>query len=204
MSVLGHVKRQQREERLIAIARKKADRTLDDELWDLVRDIDVKEDKWDCETILSTYSNIENHPRMLKLRSTLDAKASKVPKQADQPKITIDPKTGFPVVLGPADAGIPDEDNYAESDSTMDAEEMNENAKRQTITRPKGETAEQKKARKEQAKAEKQSRRQEKKATKEAFGMERKKQMKVRKNHLMNAADVSKGNSRNIEVMSLS
>lgn len=53
MQVLDHVKRQQREERLMAIARKKADRTLDDELWDMVRDIDVKEDKWDCETILS-------------------------------------------------------------------------------------------------------------------------------------------------------
>lgn len=204
LSVLGHVKRQQRDERKIALARKKADRTLDDELWDLVRDIDVKEDKWDCESILSTYSNIENHPRMLKIRGALNSKPGKTTKQAEQPKITIDPKTGFPVVLGPADADSPDVESDAESDSTMDAEEANSGAKRQTITRPKGETAEQKKARKEQVKAEKQSRRLEKKATREAFGTERKRQMKVNKNHFLNAADVSKSNSRNIEVMSLS
>lgn len=204
MQVLDHVKRQQREERLIAIARKKADRTLDDELWDLVRDIDVKEDKWDCESILSTYSNIENHPRMLKIRGALNAKSGKSTKQAQQPKITIDPKTGFPVVLGPDDAAIPEAESDAESDSTMDAEDLNNGTKRHTIARPKGETPEQKKARKEQAKVEKQSRRQEKKATKQAFGTERKRQMKVNKNQFVNAADVSKGNGRKIEVMSLS
>lgn len=224
MQVLEHVKRQQREERLIAIARKKADRTLDDELWDMVRDIDVKEDKWDCESILSrlryiirttlttqpdtlpagTYSNIENHPRMLRLRGAINGKATKDARREPQSKITIDPKTGFPVVIGPAGTEAPEAESDADTDSTVDAEEMNSGMKRQTIARPKGETPEQKKARKEQAKSEKQARRQEKKATKEAFGTERKKQMKVKKNQTLNAADVARGNTRNISVMSLS
>ena len=155
---------------------------------------------------LGTYSNIENHPRMLKLRGAVTSKAGRDAnaKREQQAKITIDPKTGFPVVIEPASTSLDNAESDAESDSTMDAEEMNSGMKRQTIARPKGETPEQKKARKEEAKVEKQSRRQEKKATKEAFGTERKKQMKVKKNQTLNAADVARGNTRNISVMSLS
>lgn len=140
---------------------------------------------------------------MLKLRGSVATKADK-DKREQQAKISIDPKTGFPVVTEPASANVPDVESDAESDSTMDAEEMNSGMKRQTIARPKGETPEQKRARKEQAKAEKQARRQEKKSTKEAFGTERKKQMKIKKNQTLNAADVARGNTRNISVMSLS
>lgn len=56
LDILGHVQRQDREEQRIRLARKKGDKTLDDELWDMVRDIDIKENKWDCETILSTFT----------------------------------------------------------------------------------------------------------------------------------------------------
>lgn len=140
---------------------------------------------------------------MLQLRGAVNAKAGRKGKQPEQAKITLDPNTGFPVVLSSSDREAEAESDV-ESDSTMDAEEINSGTKRQTIARPKGETPEQKKARKEQAKQEKQARRQEKKATKEAFGTERKRQMKVKKNQLTNAADVARGNTRNIEVMSLS
>ena len=68
-------------------------------------DIDDVKDTWDCETILSrlsflkvshcdssmhfaaTYSNLENHPRLIKVRNTKAV-----------PKIRLDPKTGLPTV----------------------------------------------------------------------------------------------------------
>jgi protein LTV1 len=78
----------------------------DDNNDDTVEDlIEEKKDRWDCETVLSTstdnflrpgdsnslvlgtYSNLENHPRMIRARG-----ASK------PPKITINPKTGVPTV----------------------------------------------------------------------------------------------------------
>jgi protein LTV1 len=71
-------------------------------------DIDDVKDTWDCETILSrpsflelshcdsfmhftaTYSNLENHPRFIRVR---DTKAV--------PKIKLNPKTGLPTVPNP-------------------------------------------------------------------------------------------------------
>lgn len=50
---------------------------------------------------------------------------------------------------------------------------------RETVTRPKGESAEDKKARKAAVKAERQARRVEKKGTKEAFGNEMKRQKRI-------------------------
>lgn len=145
---------------------------------------------------------------MLKLQGALGRQARQKGGQASaDAKIVIDPKTGFPVVINPVErmrseaAGLDDDQA---SDSTMDAEEANSGMKRHTITREKGESAEQKKARKAQVKAEKQARRLEKKSTKEAFDSERKRQMKVRKNQLRDAADISKPGVRSVEVMSLS
>lgn len=43
--------------------------------------------------LIATYSNLENHPRMIRARD---------PKPV--PKIHLDPKTGFPVVLDPNSA----------------------------------------------------------------------------------------------------
>lgn len=71
-------------------------------------DIDNVKDTWDCETILSrfsflkvsyddssmhfaaTYSNLENHPRLIRVR---DTKAF--------PKIRLNPKTGLPTITNP-------------------------------------------------------------------------------------------------------
>ncbi len=52
-------------------------------------------------------------------------------------------------------------------------------ALRETVTRPKGESTEDKKARKAAVKAERQARRVEKKGTKEAFGNEMKRQKRI-------------------------
>jgi len=88
-------------------------------------DIDDVKDTWDCETILSglslpkvphrglishstaTYSNLENHPRLIRVR---DSKAV--------PKIKLDPKTGLPTATNPAPRkgleDLPEEDEDEE------------------------------------------------------------------------------------------
>ncbi|GAA6014426.1 hypothetical protein JCM11491_007049 [Sporobolomyces phaffii] len=131
---------------------------------------DRRHDRWDCETVLSTYSNLSNHPRLLRIRDN-KLKSSK-PAQ-----IKLDPKTGFPLVNGELVNGkdtIMEEDEGAE-----DEEEMEEYIPKETIKRPRGETAEEKKARKALVKEERQSRRTEKKQTKESFDKEVKRQKKV-------------------------
>ena len=206
MSVLEAVKRQNAEER-----RSKGRGDLED-LW-----VEDKEEakRWDVETVLSTYSNLENHPKMLRLQGSLnrskkkkarkaradDETASEVSSVAPT-KIAIDPRTGFPLVLDPGQGG--DDDGGADSDATMDADELNAYAKRQAIGRNKAETPEEKRARKNEVKAERQARRQEKSSTKNTFAGERKRQIKTSARQLTQAADVGKGNMRGVEVMKLS
>ena len=208
MYVLESAKRQEAEER----ARRKTGVDIDKEdMW-----VEDREEgkKWDVETVLSTYSNLENHPRMLRLQGSLDGSKKKrrglqsITSQASSippARISLDPKTGFPVVLS---AESPANDQGAaedgDSDATVDADAINGYAKRQTIARAKDETPEQKKARKAEVKADRQARRVEKKGTKETFGQERKRQIKTQQNRLREAADVAKGNQRGIEVMKLS
>ncbi|KAI0334483.1 LTV-domain-containing protein [Cubamyces sp. BRFM 1775] len=123
-------------------------------------DIDDKKDRWDCETILTTYSNLENHPRLIKARSNKPV-----------PKIRLDPKTGLPSVS---------EEQSTKKQSLPDSatdEEDNTRPVRVTVARKKDETPEEKKARKQAVKAERQARRTEKKATKESFSKEVKRQV---------------------------
>jgi len=203
MQILEIAKRQAKEDL------RKRGRDDTDEVWS-----DTREDKanrWDCETILSTYSNLENHPRVIRANDAL--RNGRKDKIATDTKISIDPKTGFPVVLKAGESKPrkyqrqiieeEDEEDGADSDATMDAEEINE-ARRQTITRAKNETPEEKKARKAAVKEERAGRRAEKRSTKETFGQERRRQQKVKQNKLSQAADVGKGNVRGIEVMRLS
>ncbi|GAA5966419.1 hypothetical protein JCM3765_007563 [Sporobolomyces pararoseus] len=138
---------------------------------------DRRRDRWDCETVLSTYSNLSNHPRLLRIRDN----KLKTPKPA---QIKLDPKTGFPLVNGQLVTGKDDtimEENEqdGEQDEEEEEEEMEEYIPKETIKRPRGETAEEKKARKQQVKNERQSRRSEKKQTKESFENEVKRQKKV-------------------------
>jgi protein LTV1 len=83
-------------------------------------------DRWDCETVLSkfwilfvvvwcslceaTYSNLENHPRLIRARDNKPV-----------PKITVDPRTGLPDVLGQPNAKLtkgrrPPVDSISEED----------------------------------------------------------------------------------------
>ncbi|TFY68604.1 hypothetical protein EVJ58_g912 [Rhodofomes roseus] len=122
-------------------------------------DVDEKQERWDCETILTTYSNLENHPRLIKARQ-------------DKPvrKIRLDPKTGLPIVDGKQPHSRTTADSASESESEDDSRP------RVTISRPKDESKEDKQARKQAVKAERQQRRVDKKATKEQFSSEAKRQ----------------------------
>ncbi|KAJ3571563.1 hypothetical protein NP233_g3672 [Leucocoprinus birnbaumii] len=140
----------------------------DDEVQDFVSQDDTpQEDRWDCETILTTYSNLENHPRIIRVTNSRHV-----------PKISLDPKTGFPLVDVLSNNQIrrtlPPED-----DSDYDTETENTVNKRTTISRPRNESKDDKKARKAAAKAEKQNRRAEKRETKEQFAAELKTQKQV-------------------------
>ncbi|KAF8938586.1 hypothetical protein BGZ58_000622 [Dissophora ornata] len=140
-------------------------------------------DGWDVQTILSTYSNLDNHPGMIK----------------EQPRrrIHIDPKTGMPTVteklskkalqrrkeIEEAEAAAAASANGdINSDDEFDSEEEEEDTENLGVKRNKAETKDEKKARKEAIKQEKKNRRETKKATKTAFASEKTRQEKVMKN----------------------
>ncbi|KAJ7611017.1 Low temperature viability protein-domain-containing protein [Roridomyces roridus] len=136
-------------------------------------DIDDRQDRWDCETILTTYSNLENHPRLIRARDV------NAPKKAPVPKIHLDPRTGFPTVT----AVDPKPKGRVSFGSDSDSESSDEDRPRvQTIKRDKNESKEDKKARKAAVKEERQVRRADKKATKEMFGAELKTQKRTVEN----------------------
>ncbi|KAG6851363.1 hypothetical protein H0H93_005761 [Arthromyces matolae] len=122
-------------------------------------DIDDKKDRWDCETVLTTYSNLENHPRLVRARD---------PKPV--PKIALDPKTGIPTIL---------DHRQKVQRNKVQSEADTPGVVHQTIARPRDESKEDKKARKASVKAERQARRVEKKATSEQFGTELKLQKRT-------------------------
>ncbi|KAG9313992.1 Low temperature viability protein-domain-containing protein [Chiua virens] len=113
-----------------------------------------KEDRWDCETILTTYSNLENHPRLIRARSSKPV-----------PKIKLDARTGLPSV----------EEDPVKKD-ILEKEELVKRAIKQTASRSRDESKEDKKARKQAVKAERQVRRADKKTMKEQFSVEMKHQ----------------------------
>ncbi|KAK3837850.1 MAG: hypothetical protein JOS17DRAFT_731970 [Linnemannia elongata] len=140
-------------------------------------------DNWDVQTILSTYSNLDNHPGMIK--------------EQTRRRIHIDPKTGMPVVTeklskkalqrqaemaAAAEAAAKAENGGASDDEFDDDEDFEEEAENLGVKRNKAETKEEKKARKEAIKQEKKNRRETKKATKTAFANEKSRQEKVMKN----------------------
>ncbi|KAG6846065.1 hypothetical protein H0H87_006429 [Tephrocybe sp. NHM501043] len=137
-------------------------------------EVDDKKDRWDCETILSTYSNLENHPRLIRARDPRPVA-----------KITLDPKTGFPTVVDPQQKNQPKKaaggrTNCQEADTDSGSE--TDTPARQTITRPRNESKDDKKARKAAVKSERQARRIEKKTKSEQFGSE----LKVQKGTIAN------------------
>eukprot|EP00002_Diphylleia_rotans_P040888 TRINITY_DN9820_c0_g1_i1.p1 TRINITY_DN9820_c0_g1~~TRINITY_DN9820_c0_g1_i1.p1 ORF type:complete len:571 (+),score=189.68 TRINITY_DN9820_c0_g1_i1:74-1786(+) len=110
-----------------------------------------RDEKWDCETILSTYSNMDNHPKII---------GEDAPK-----KILLSRKTGIPL-------------NVLQTKPTKE-ESSDEERENLGVPRPKKETAEEKRNRKKQLKDAKKERRQDKKFLKEAFKQEELKQAKL-------------------------
>lgn len=112
-----------------------------------------RQEEWDCETIVSTYSNIYNHPKAL-----------------DQPRIQISKKTG--VALGYLPSSM-----YKKQESTLDEEEEEEDEEGEDEVvnlgaKRRGETKEEKKARKAALKDLKRVRREHKKELKNEFKKE--------------------------------
>ncbi|KAF8273015.1 LTV-domain-containing protein [Lactarius quietus] len=110
-----------------------------------------KRERWDVETVLTTYTNLENHPRLIK---AFEARKG--------PKIRLDPKTGFPLIE--SDPTPTTERNVPRSLPPKKAPDS-----RLTTRRVRGESAEDKKERKHAVKEARQARRVEKKEKKEEF-----------------------------------
>ncbi|KAM9769579.1 protein LTV1 homolog [Menidia menidia] len=129
----------------------------EEELESLV--IETPQEKWDCETIISTYSNIYNRPKVIQ--------------EPQKPKaIRVSKKTGIPLdVLPPRGSASKPADPKTKTD---DPELPRVSAQ----PRDKNESKEEKRARKTAIKDERKVRRAEKKATKVAFSEEKVRQEK--------------------------
>ncbi|XP_066552885.1 protein LTV1 homolog [Amia ocellicauda] len=125
--------------------------------------VEQPQEKWDCESILSTYSNLYNHPKLIK----------------DPPKlkpIKVSSKTGIPLDVLPA-KGL-----TAKQEERMQMINDSDLPRAATLPRAKDETKEQRKARKQAIKQERMERRTEKKANKMAFKEEKARQEKELQN----------------------
>ncbi|TIA90344.1 hypothetical protein E3P81_02462 [Wallemia ichthyophaga] len=162
----------------------------DDSALPLPFDVDAKEDRMDAETILSTYTNTENHPKQIRSQDLLGRRRQKKVEHKTPEKhvafaekedvapvkkvqIVVDPQTGFPMEVVEGEQG---DHGQSESEGESYHSDTLATPKKTTIARDRNETKEEKKARKQAAKSGKQSRRVEKKETKEAFAGERKSQ----------------------------
>jgi len=118
-------------------------------------------EKWDCESIISTHSNIYNHPKLIAEESTK--------------KYQLHKRTGIPIGVF-AESAKKDEDDDADEEDVdtemMETVELNN-------VRNKDETPEQRKQRKKDVKEQRKNRRIEKKSNKIAFKSEQKKQEKI-------------------------
>lgn len=155
----------------------------DDEnsLEELVVDARQK-DKWDCESIISTYSNIYNHPKQIS-----------EPKHTR--KIKVDLRTGIPKnILDGSSAKLTSRtlaqfDQQNEGEKPKRPQSIAETMKSTLSTlsmRPKGETPEERKDRKKALKEYRKERRIERKANTEAFKEEKKRQEKILLNNRQN------------------
>ena len=142
-------------------------------------DIEVEEkgEKWDCESVLSTYSTLYNHPKLIS--------------EPKPNKIQLSSKTGVPKgvlgrgltadVLKQLDTGTEDQDDDVMSLKSKISE---------LSIRPKHETLQEKKERKLNLKQFRRERRSEKKSNTEAFKSEKMKQEKIRLNTKKNLQGV--------------
>ncbi|CAH1775437.1 unnamed protein product [Owenia fusiformis] len=120
-------------------------------------ELDMPKKEWDCESILSTYSTLYNHPKTIELPKK--DKPIKLTKRMNIPDDAI-PTRGL---------------TKRQIEEEMKQGDMFDKA---STYRPKGETPEERKARKEAIKAERKERRVERKMNKNAFKEENKRQQK--------------------------
>ncbi|KAL6044418.1 hypothetical protein STEG23_029069, partial [Scotinomys teguina] len=116
-------------------------------------------EKWDCESICSTYSNLYNHPQLIR----------------DEPKpkpIHLSSKTGIPLNV------LPKKGLTAKQVERMQMINSSDLPKVSTQPRPQNESREDKRARKQAIREERKERRVEKKANKLAFKLEKRRQEK--------------------------
>ncbi|KAM8963795.1 protein LTV1 homolog [Lycaon pictus] len=125
--------------------------------------LEEAKEKWDCESICSTYSNLYNHPQLIKYQPK--------PKQ-----IQISSKTGIPLNV------LPKKGLTAKQVERMQMINGSDLPKVSTQPRSKNESKEDKKARKQAIKEERKERRMEKKANKLAFKLEKRRQEKEQLN----------------------
>lgn len=132
------------------------------------------EDRFDCETILSTYSNLYNHPKLIRTERSR--------------KLRVDPVTG---VVSQDSLGLTKKnlrllDSLNDESMSCDRRSVNSRASRISVLseRHKNETPEERRERKAAFKEYKRERRTEKKANKLAFKIEGDKHLKEIKNKL--------------------
>ena len=158
---------------------------------------DPSEKKWDCESILTTCSNIYNHPKLIdepKRRSRNTSSSSSI--QQGMQKIDIDPKTGIPLNVLHGDTNqltakaLSKLDKNADENGISGPKSLCAKSVLSTLSvlsiRPKDETLEEKKERKRLLKEYRSERRIEKKANAEAFKEEKKRQTHVKINQRLN------------------
>lgn len=145
--------------------------------------VDVREkEKWDCESIISTYSNVYNHPKL-------------IAEPKGPGKIKVDPRTGIPKNVLNSNTGkltvkaLAEFDQRNESSMSMGPQSIAGTMKSTLSTlsiRPKGESPEERKERKKALKEYRKERRLERKANTEAFKEEKKRQEKIMLNNRQN------------------
>ncbi|XP_029920499.1 protein LTV1 homolog [Myripristis murdjan] len=121
--------------------------------------IEAPTEKWDCETIISTYSNLYNRPKIIE----------------DPPKtktIRVSKKTGIPLDV------LPSRGLTAKQAERMERIDDSDLPRVSTQPRNKEESKEERKARKQAVKEERKERRTEKKVNKTAFKQEKMRQEK--------------------------
>ncbi|XP_047035095.1 protein LTV1 homolog [Helicoverpa zea] len=146
-------------------------------------DADPKE-KWDCETILSTYSNIYNHPKLIeepKKPQKIQLNARGIPKDVlgKDNKLTVKSLAKFNAMQEGAASSDDDEDGRTNAETVLSTLSV-------LSIRPKDESPEEKKERKRLLKEYRKERRIEKKANREAFKEEKKRQEKIMMNNRNN------------------
>lgn len=144
-----------------------------------------KEDRFDCESILSTYSNLYNHPKLIY-----------EPTKARSTKIKINAKTGIPCGVlskpGLTAKSLKELEQLGESLAPFDTRSIMSATSRlsQLSLRPKDETPEERKKRKQEIKAFRKERRMERKANQVAFKQENHRQEQELRNVRQNLACV--------------